>query len=374
MTQSLLFSPLTLRGVTLKNRVVISPMCQYTAIDGVVQPWHLVHLGRFAIGGAALIFVEATGVEARGRISHGDVGLWNDEQAAALAPIVAFIKAQGAIPGIQIAHAGRKASSHRPFEGAGPVTVDTQVGEEAPWETVAPSAIPFDASWPTPRALTIDEIGEIKQAFVAATHRALAAGFEVVEVHAAHGYLLNQFLSPVSNLRTDAYGGDIEGRMRLVLEVTEAMRAVWPQDKPVFVRLSAVDGAEGGWTLADSVVLAQRLKTLGVDVVDASSGALTPSMATMHKPGPGYQVPYAETIRREADIPTQAIGLILDGNQAEDILQAGQADLVALARPALWDPNWPQHARRILEPDANPAEGWPRQVGYAVGRMRAVVK
>lgn len=374
MTQSVLFSPLVLRGVTLKNRVVISPMCQYSAVDGVVQDWHFVHLGRFAIGGAALVFVEATGVEARGRISHGDVGLWNDEQQAALARIAALLRAQGAVPGIQLAHAGRKGSSHRPFEGAGPVTAETQIPGEPAWETVAPSAIPFAEGWPTPRALTLEEIAALRDAFVASARRALAAGFEVVEVHAAHGYLLNQFLSPVSNQRTDPYGGDIEGRMRLTLEVVEAVRGVWPADKPLFVRISAVDGTAGGWTLDDSIVLARRLKALGADVVDCSSGAITPSMETIPKPAPGYQVPYAEAIRREAGVATQAVGLILEAEQAEAIVASGQADLVALARAALYDSSWPQHARRVLEPDSPPAEGWPKQVGYAVARLRAVVK
>ncbi len=374
MTQSVLFSPLTLRGVTLKNRITISPMCQYSAIDGVVQDWHFVHLGRFALGGAALVFVEATGVEAAGRISHGDVGLWNDEQQAALARIAALLKAQGAVPGIQIAHAGRKASTHRPFEGDGPVTAETQRPGEPAWQTVAPSAIPFTDSWPTPRALSTEEVVGIREKFVASARRALAAGFEVVEIHAAHGYLLNEFLSPVSNHRTDQYGGDFEGRIRLLLEITEAVRALWPADKPLFVRLSTVDGTPGGWTLDDSVALAKRLKALGVDVVDSSSGGLTPSMETMNKPGPGYQVPYAERIRAEADIATQAVGLIVEPEQAEAILAEGKADLIALARPALYDPNWPHHARRALEPGTSPAEGWPKQMGYAVARMRAVVK
>jgi len=374
MTQSVLFSPLTLRGVTLKNRITISPMCQYSAVDGVVQDWHFVHLGRFALGGAALIFVEATGVEAAGRISHGDVGLWNDEQQAALARIAALLKAQGAVPGIQIAHAGRKASTHRPFEGDGPVTPQTQQPGEPAWQTVAPSAIPFTDGWPTPRALSTEEVVGIREKFVASARRALAAGFEVVEIHAAHGYLLNEFLSPVSNHRTDQYGGDFEGRIRLLLEITEAVRALWPADKPLFVRLSSVDGTPGGWTLDDSVALARRLKALGVDVIDCSSGGMTPSMETMNKPGPGYQVPYAERIRAEADIVTQAVGLIVDPEQAEAILAEGKADLVALARPALYDPNWPHHARRALEPGTSPSEGWPKQMGYAVARMRAVVK
>jgi 2,4-dienoyl-CoA reductase-like NADH-dependent reductase (Old Yellow Enzyme family) len=371
MSQSTLFSPLTLRGLTLKNRVVISPMCQYSAIDGVAQDWHLAHLGRFAIGGAALVFVEATGVEARGRISHGDVGLWNDAQEAALARVAAFLKAQGAAPGIQLAHAGRKASSHRPFEGHGAVTDDTQRPGEPPWETVSASAIPFADGWPTPRALDLEEISAIREAFVASARRALAAGFEVVEVHAAHGYLLNQFLSPISNRRTDAYGGDLEGRMRLTLEVTEAVRAVWPADKPLFVRISAVDGTPGGWTLEDSVVLARRLKALGADVIDSSSGGLTPSIETINRPGPGYQVPYAETIRREAGVATQAVGLILEPEQAEAIVASGQADLVALARAALYDSSWAQHARRVLKPDSPGSEGWPPQVGYAVARLQA---
>ncbi|OJU13300.1 MAG: NADH:flavin oxidoreductase / NADH oxidase [Caulobacterales bacterium 68-7] len=373
MTLPALFSPLTIRGVTLKNRLAISPMCQYSAVDGVVQDWHFVHLGRFALGGAALVFVEATGVTPEGRISHGDVGLWNDAQEAALARVAAFLKAQGSVPGIQIAHAGRKASSHRPFEGVGPVTPDTQIGDEAPWRTVAPSAIPFAEGWPTPRELTLAEIAEVRLAFAASARRALRAGFDVVEVHAAHGYLLSEFLSPISNHRTDAYGGDFEGRIRLLLEIVEDVRAIWPDDKPLFVRLSAVDGTAGGWSLDDSVALAQRLKALGVDVIDSSSAGLTPSLETINKPGPGYQVPYAEAIRATG-IATQAVGLIVTPELAESVIAEGKADLVALGRPALFDPNWPLHARRALDPEADPAEGWPIQAGYAVARMRAVVK
>ncbi|AKT43626.1 NADH:flavin oxidoreductase/NADH oxidase [Chondromyces crocatus] len=369
MSEPALFQPLTLRGLTLKNRVVVSPMCQYSAVDGVANDWHFVHLGRFAIGGAGTVFVEATGVEARGRISHGDMGLYNDEQQAALARIAAFVKSQGAVPAIQLAHAGRKASTHRPWQGGASITPENALPGEPPWTTVAPSALPFDEGWHTPHALTLEEIAELKEAWASSTRRALAAGFEIVEVHAAHGYLLTEFLSPISNQRTDAYGGDLAGRMRLLLEVVEVVRAVWPEDRPVFVRISAVDGTEGGWSLEDSLVLARELKARGVDVVDCSSGGLSPSMATLNRPAPGYQVPYAEALRKEVKLATMAVGLILDAAQAEAILQSGQADLVALGRALLVDPNWTQTAKAALAPEQAGDATWPPAVGYAVKRL-----
>ncbi len=293
MATPALFTPLTLRGVTLKNRIAVSPMCQYSATNGVPNDWHFVHLGRFAIGGAGMVMVEATAVEPEGRISHGCLGLWNDEQQAQMARIAAFLKSQGAVPAIQIGHAGRKASTHRPFEGGGPITAADAKPGEAPWETVAPSAIPFAEGYPTPHTLTVDEFQVLTGKFVDSAKRALAAGFEVLELHGAHGYLLTEFLSPISNQRTDQYGGDIAGRMRFLLETVEAVRAVWPADKPLFVRLSTVDGTPGGWSLEDSVVLAKELKARGVDVVDSSSGGLTTSMEAANKPGPLYQTPYA---------------------------------------------------------------------------------
>jgi 2,4-dienoyl-CoA reductase-like NADH-dependent reductase (Old Yellow Enzyme family) len=340
-----LLSPFTIRDLTLKNRVVISPMCQYSALDGVVTDWHLVHLGRFALGGAALVFVEAAGVEARGRISPGDVGLWNDDQARALSRIAEFLQANGARAGIQLAHAGRKASTRRPWEGGGELTMEDAARGEPAWETLAPSAIPFAETYHLPKAMSTADMGEVIVAFREATRRADDAGFDVVEVHAAHGYLLHEFLSPLSNHRTDGYGGDLAGRMKFPLEVIETVRAVWPAGKPLFLRVSAVDHVEGGLTLEETVAFAAAAKALGVDVVDCSSGGNTPVPPKLF---PGYQVPYAQAVREGAEIATMAVGLILDGPQAEAILASGQADLIAIARPALDDPNFAIHASAAL--------------------------
>jgi 2,4-dienoyl-CoA reductase-like NADH-dependent reductase (Old Yellow Enzyme family) len=351
MSSPLLLSPLTLRGLTLKNRVVVSPMCQYSAVDGVVSDWHLAHLGRFALGGAGLVFVEATGVEARGRISPGDVGLWNDEQARALARIAEFLKANGAAAGIQLAHAGRKGSTRRPWDGGAALGPDDAAKGEAAWEVLAPSAIAFADDYPTPKAMSTADMGEVIVAFREAAIRADAAGFDVVEVHAAHGYLLHEFLSPLSNFRADQYGGDRAGRMKFPLEVIETVRAVWPRTKPLFVRISASDYVEAGVTIDDSVAFAQAAKALGVDVVDCSSGGNIPARPPSLYPG--YQVPYAEAVRKDAGVATMAVGLILDAHQAEAILGAGQADLIAFARHALDDPNFAIHASAALtgEPD-----------------------
>ena len=286
MTSPLLLSPFTVRDLTLKNRVVISPMCQYSAIDGVVTDWHLVHLGRFALGGAALVFVEATGVEARGRISPGDVGIWNDEQARALSRIADFLKANGAAAGIQLAHAGRKGSTRRPWHGGTELTAEDAERGEAAWETLAPSALPFADNYPLPKAMTVADMAEVIVAFREAARRADAAGFDVVEIHAAHGYLLHEFLSPLTNHRIDQYGGDRAGRMRFPLEVVETVRAVWPATKPLFLRVSATDYVAAGLTVEDTVAFAREAKALGVDVVDCSSGGNT---ATPPKLSPGYQ-------------------------------------------------------------------------------------
>ncbi len=345
MSSPQLLSPFTVRDVTLKNRVVVSPMCQYSAIDGLVTDWHLVHLGRFALGGAGLVFVEATGVEARGRISPGDVGLWNDDQARALSRIAEFLQANGAHAGVQLAHAGRKASTRRPWDGGAELNAEDAAKGEPAWETLAPSAIPFADTYPTPKAMSTADMGEVIVAFREATRRADDAGFDVVEVHAAHGYLLHEFLSPLSNHRTDSYGGDLAGRMRFPLEVIETVRAVWPAGKPLFLRVSAVDHVEGGATLKDTVAFAKAAKALGVDVVDCSSGGNTP---TPPKLFPGYQVAYAQAVREGAEVATMAVGLILDGPQAEAILAEGKADLIALARPLLDDPNFAIHASAAL--------------------------
>ena len=350
-----LFTPHTMRGVTLPNRIVVSPMCQYSCVDGFATDWHLVHLGSRAVGGAGLIIAEATAVEARGRISPEDLGIWDDAHVAPLARVAAFIAEQGSVPGIQLAHAGRKASTFRPWSGTGAVPV-----EQGGWaDVIAPSGIAFADNYPTPRAMTLEEIAAVREAFVAATRRALAAGFRFIEIHAAHGYLLHSFLSPLSNERTDAYGGSLENRMRLVLEVTEAVRAAWPQELPLGIRLSATDWVEGGWTPEDSVVLARALGERGIDVITASSGGV--STRQQIPLGPGYQVFLAEKIRQETGVPTMAVGLITEPEQAEAILAEGRADLVALARELLRSPYWPLQAARALGVDL----AWPDQYARA---------
>ncbi len=335
---SRLFSPLTLRGTTFRNRVFVSPMCQYSSVDGMPGDWHLVHLGARAVGGAGLVLTEAAAVSPEGRISPEDAGIWNDEQAAAWGGVTAFVKAQGAVPGIQLAHAGRKASTFRPWGGrSGSVPLD-----EGGWTAVAPSAVAF-GRYAEPVALDDAGIAKVAADFVAATHRAKAAGFEVVELHAAHGYLLHEFLSPLSNRRTDAYGGSFAGRTRLLLEVVEQVRAVW--EGPLLVRISGTDWTEGGWDVEDSVTLGRLLAAAGVDLVDCSSGGLH---HTQQIPlGPGYQVPLATAVRK-AGILTGAVGLITEPKQAEEILASEQADVVLLARELLRDPNWPLMAATEL--------------------------
>lgn len=323
-------------------------MCQYSSDDGFANDWHFVHLGSRAVGGAALVMVEATAVEDRGRITPGDMGLWKDEQIAPLARIAAFVKQQGAVAGIQIAHAGRKASCHVPWEKNGaPLTP-----EEGAWVTVAPSAVPFREGDPAPAALDKAGIRAITEAFAAAARRALTAGFELLEIHGAHGYLANEFLSPLSNQRTDEYGGSFENRVRFLLETTEAVRAAWPERLPLWVRVSATDWKEGGWTIDDSVKLAPELRKRGVDLIDCSSGG---SAADAKIPlGPGYQVPLAERIRKETGVMTGAVGMITQPQQAEEIIASGKADVVSLAREFLRDPYWPLHAAQALghEPKA----------------------
>ncbi len=370
-----LFTPIELRGVRLPNRVVVAPMCQYSAEDGLANDWHFAHLAKFAVGGAGLVFTEAAAVEERGRITYGDVGLWRDDQAAPLGRIAQFIKAQGSVPAIQLAHAGRKAGMQRPWHGNGPMGEADALRGELPWSIVAPSPEPVAEGWLLPAELGRDDIGRIQEAFRAATRRALEAGFEVVEVHGAHGYLNHSFLSPLSNRRNDAYGGDREGRMRFPLEVAEIVRAEWPDDKPVFFRVSAVDGLEGGWEIEDTVALALELKARGIDVLDCSSSGLTGSATAARIPRrPGFQVPYAEAVRRQARIPTMAVGLITEARQAEAILEAGQADLIALAREMLHNPHWPLHA--ALELGADPDyERWPAQYGWwLVRRARTAAR
>jgi 2,4-dienoyl-CoA reductase-like NADH-dependent reductase (Old Yellow Enzyme family) len=336
-----LFRPLTLRSLHFRNRIVVSPMCQYSSHDGFATDWHLVHLGSRAVGGAALVFSEATAVEARGRISPDDLGIYRDEHIEMLSRITRFIKEQGTLAGIQLAHAGRKASTYRPWSGKGEVPV-TQGG----WETIAPSEERFSPDYPLPKALTQQEIGDIVHSFQQGARRALQAGFQVIEIHGAHGYLLHEFLSPLSNHRTDEYGGPLSNRMRFLCEVVDAIREVLPVELPLFVRLSATDWIEGGLTGEDTVEIARKLKQHGVDLIDASTGG---NISSANIPlSPGYQVPFANDIRRETGIATGAVGLITDPQQANAIIEQGQADLILLARELLRDPYWPLHAARAL--------------------------
>ncbi len=336
-----LFSSLKLRDVTLRNRIAVSPMCQYSAKDGFANEWHLVHLGSRAVGGAGLVCVEATAVEARGRISPEDLGIWSDAHVEPLARIVRFVEAHGAVSCVQLAHAGRKASTRRPWAEGPPFIQPSEGG----WTVVAPSAAPFDA-YGTPEALDAAGIRTVVKAFADGARRALDAGFRAIEVHAAHGYLAHQFLSPLSNHRTDAYGGSFENRVRFVLEVAEAVRGVWPERLPLLARRSATDWMQGGWDVDQSVELAKLLRERGVDLVDCSSGGLVPGAKI--PVGPGYQVGFSERIRREASIATGAVGMITAPEQADQIVRLGQADIVLMAREMLRNPYWPLHAASRL--------------------------
>jgi 2,4-dienoyl-CoA reductase-like NADH-dependent reductase (Old Yellow Enzyme family) len=346
----MLFTPIAFREVTLKNRIVVSPMCQYSSEDGFASDWHLVHLGSRAVGGASLVFTEATAVTPEGRISPQDLGLWKDAHGEMLARIAKFVRAQGAEVGVQLAHAGRKGSTARPWEGGGRVPP-----ENGGFGIVAPSPIPFKDNDQVPRELDEAGIARIVHAFGDAADRAHRAGFTAIELHAAHGYLLHEFLSPLSNRRTDKYGGSIENRARMLLETVGAVRSRWPESLPLFVRVSATDWVPGGWTADDTVWLARRLKDEAVDLVDCSSGGLLPGAQV--PVGPGYQVPFAERVRREASMPSAAVGLIRSSYQADQLLRAGQADVVMIARQFLRDPYWPLHAARQLSVDL----AWPVQ-------------
>ena len=336
-----LFEPLALRGVTLPNRIMVSPMCQYSSDDGAPTDWHLVHLGSRAVGGAGLVMVEATAVERRGRISPGDLGLYDDKHVEPFARLARFIRAQGAVAGIQLAHAGRKASVHAPWLGGQPLAP-----AEGAWPTVSASAVPFDAGWHTPAALSRMEIGAVVAAWAAAARRALAAGFEVIEIHLAHGYLAHQFYSPYANRRDDEYGGCFDNRVRFALEIARAVREVWPARLPLFARLSCTDWEPGYWDLAQTVELSRRLGALGVDLIDASSGGNLPNAPIPLRPA--YQTPFAERIRRETGLRTAAVGLITSPELAEEIVANERADLVALGRALLRDPYWPLHAATTL--------------------------
>ncbi|MCQ4294624.1 NADH:flavin oxidoreductase/NADH oxidase [Pseudomonas stutzeri] len=356
---SQLFQPLTLRQLKLPNRIAVSPMCQYSAKAGMANDWHLVHLGSRAVGGAGLVIIEATAVSPDGRISPDDLGIWSDDHVEPLRRITRFIEAQGSFAGVQLAHAGRKASTWRPWLGKhGSVPIAA-----GGWTPVGPSTIAFSPEHAVPTALDEAGIAGIVQAFVEAAERSLAAGFKIAEVHAAHGYLLHQFLSPLSNQRQDRYGGSFENRIRLLLEVTTAVREVWPQELPLFVRLSATDWVDDGWNADETVELARRLKDVGVDLIDVSSGG---TAANADIPvGPGYQTQFAERVRKEAGIATGTVGMITEAVQAEHILRTGQADLILLARELLRDPYWPLHAAEDLRDNS---VAWPAQYVRAAHR------
>lgn len=370
MSLPLLFSPLTLRSVTLPNRVVLSPLCMYQAKDGLANAFHFSHLTAFARGRVGLVFTEATAVVPEGRISHGCCGLWNDAQAEAYKPIAKAIADLGAVPAIQLAHAGRKASARTPWQGSAALDEGDASKGTPPWRAVGPSAEAVNAAWPAPRAMTEADILTTIDAFAAAARRAVTAGFKVLEVHGAHGYLIHEFLSPLSNKRNDAWGGDRVGRMRFALTVADAVRKAWPAELPLFWRLSAIDGPAGGWSLDDSVALARELKARGVDVVDCSAGGIAgpPSFRASDtgEPfkargdrAPGFQVPYADRIRREAGVATMAVGVIVKGQQAEDILREGKADLIAIGRELMYDP-WPTALDGAVAacPSPGAAAGW----------------
>jgi 2,4-dienoyl-CoA reductase-like NADH-dependent reductase (Old Yellow Enzyme family) len=381
-----LFSPFQLGKLILKNRVIISPMCNYSAHDGFVSDWHMVTVGRYALGGAAMVMLEASAVQANGRITHGDLGIWKDEHVAGLKRLADFLRANDSVPAIQLGHAGRKASMARPWYGNGPLTQADFDRGDLSWPISGPSDIPVAHGWTVPRQMSVEDIHELTNDFVAAAKRALDAGFDVIELHAAHGYLLHSFLSPLSNLRTDAFGGDRAGRSKLVLDIAAALRVVWPAGKPLLVRLSAIDDVDGGWEIEDSVWLAQKLKALGVDAIDCSSGGIVGSATAPSQPGgavagppvvrtkrvPGFQVPLARAIKAGANISTIAVGLILTAQQAESVITDGDADLVAIAREALDDPNWPVHAAQTLADD-KAFTMWPKQFGWWLNVRQAIL-
>lgn len=345
-----LFKPLKIRGAEFKNRIFVSPMCQYSSKDGMPNDWHIVHLGSRAVGGAALVMTEATAVSPEGRISAADTGIWNDDQAEAFKIITHFIKEHGSLPGIQIAHAGRKASTLVPWEGKGKIPP-----EKGGWQTLAPSGLPFDEDYPLPKEMTDKDIRSVTEQFKLAAERAVYAGFDVIEIHMAHGYLIHEFLSPLSNKRSGKYGGDIENRMRLPIEIADAVRSVIPDGMPLFARISVTDWVEGGWDLEHSIELSGKLKAMGVDLIDCSSGGLVPSVKIPVKPD--YQIPFSEAIKKNAGVFTGGVGLITEPEQAEKIIFEGKADAVSLGREFLRDPYWPLHAAEVLNADIN----WPSQ-------------
>ena len=380
MNQPLLFTPITIKDVTFKNRIVIAPMATYSAIDGIAQDFHFAHWGRLVLGGAGCVFVEATAVTEQGRITNGDLGLWSSAHVPALKRIAAFMKTQGVVPGIQIAHAGRKGSMQRPWHGNGALTAEDLARGDKKWDTVAPTPEAMAAGHIVPRQLSIADMAVLKTRWADAAERALEAGFDVIEIHNAHGYLIHQFLSPLCNKRNDAYGGDFAGRTRFPLEVAEAVRAAWPKDKPLFLRVSAVDGVDGGWSMDDTVAYAKELKARGIDVIDCSSvGLYGSATAARVKRTWGFQVPFAERVRRDTGVMSMAVGLITDPRFAEEILHKGRADLIAIGREALVNPCWPQMAEIALgRKRVEAMDDWPVQYGWwlkhrewAIERIRA---
>ena len=360
-----LFSPITLREVTFKNRIAVSPMSQYRAENGFANDWHMVHLGRFALGGAGLVYAEATAVERDGRRTHGDLGLWEDAQIDALRPIAAFLDREGAVPGLQLSHAGRKASERRPWHGETPVDAEDQaLRNEPPWSSCAPSALPYADGWPSPREMSEADITRTIAAFGAAAGRARAAGFKIIEVYAAHGFLVHQFLSPISNQRTDRWGGSAKNRQRFAVEVARSIRAHWPEAYPLAFRLSATDWLDGGLEVEDTVGIARALRAQGVDLIDCSSGGIggkdRPRRMTITE---GFQAGFADTVRKDAEVATMAVGFLWDARFCEQLVAEGRADMIALARELLDDPNWPLHAAAQLQADEGHAL-WPIESGW----------
>ena len=370
MAKNVLFSPLEIKDLKLKNRVVVSPMCQYSAKEGILNDWHVTHLNQFAMGGVGLVIMEATAVERRGRITHGCAGLWSDEHIPGMKNVVDQVKKRGAAIGIQLAHAGRKASISRPWEGDCPLSEKEFAKGEKNWEIVAPSSVPFSDGWLVPHELSENEINELISKWVIAANRANSIGFDVLEIHSAHGYLSHSFLSPMSNKRQDKYGGSLKNRTRFTLELASSVREVWPKNKPLFVRISSVDGKKDGWSIEDSIYLAKELKSIGVDVIDCSSGGIAGyGENILPPPTMGYQVSHSLEIKRNAEILTQAVGLITEPAQAETILRSFSADLVSLARELLYNPYWVRHAAKELDED-NFFDDMPIQYGHWLS-MRA---
>lgn len=371
---SLLFQPIALRGVTARNRIVASPMSQYAAVDAAPTDWHLVHLGKFAMGGAGIVFVEETAVEQRALKTYHCPGIYNDTQAKAWRRVTDFIREQGALSAIQLGHAGRKVATKSPWDGFAPLTEEDAKTGEPPWQGIAPSPIPFKPGAMIPLEMDHDDIKQVIASHVDAARRSVDAGFDICEVHGAHGYIIQQFLSPITNKRQDGYGGDLASRMRFALELIEAVRAVWPKDRPLFFRTSCVDGKGGAWEMSDTVVLARELKQRGVDVIDCSSGGIEGPLTLAVVPRvPGYHVPFAEQIRREAGVPTMAVGLITDPFQAEAYLTEGRCDLIALARELMWNPNWPVHAAHALQ-SGDPLDLLPPSYAWWLRRREDVRK